>query len=289
MAEVQPKLAALPEATAVRSIRRRSVASAPSAASISSSRTLPARPAPPSSRRRRHFSPRHGGRPRSTRGRCITSFNTDTPQYDFDLDRNKAKLLGPQPRRRLRHHAELLGSLYVNNVTLFGHTFQVLLEADDKRGPTRATSRELYTRNANGSMVPLSTLGRLQADVGPGHRSPLQSVRGRGRDHREPGARLQLGPGDRRDAARRPRPAAGFGYEWTGITYQELKAGRSEGWCSRWRWCSCFCFLAAQYESWTMPFMIILAVPLALFGALGAAVDARHGDRHLRRRSASCC
>ena len=97
----------------------------------------------------------------------FSSFSTSTPQFNYDLDRNKAKLLGlslPDVFNTLQIY---LGSLYVNDFNLFGRTFRVTMQADkDARADATDISR-LYVRNATGGMVPLSTLGTLKPIVGP--------------------------------------------------------------------------------------------------------------------------
>src|SRR6202023_4401707 len=97
----------------------------------------------------------------------LTTFSTATPQYNYDLDRNKAKLLGlnlPDVFSTLQIY---FGSLYVNDFNLFGRTFRVTLQADkDARAAASDLSR-LYVRNGSGGMVPLSTLGSLKPIVGP--------------------------------------------------------------------------------------------------------------------------
>ena len=97
----------------------------------------------------------------------FSSFSTSTPQFNYDLDRTKAKLLGlslPDVFNTLQIY---LGSLYVNDFNLFGRTFRVTMQADkDARADPTDISR-LYVRNASGGMVPLSTLGQLQPIVGP--------------------------------------------------------------------------------------------------------------------------
>ena len=97
----------------------------------------------------------------------FTSFSTSTPQFKYDLDRNKAKLLGlslPDVFNTLQIY---LGSLYVNDFNLFGRTFRVTMQADkDARAAPTDISR-LYVRNSSGGMVPLSTLGSLKPTVGP--------------------------------------------------------------------------------------------------------------------------
>ncbi len=97
----------------------------------------------------------------------FSSFSTSTPQFNYDLDRNKAKLLGlslPDVFNTLQIY---LGSLYINDFNLFGRTFRVTVQADkDARASATDISR-LYVRNATGGMVPLSTLGPLRPIIGP--------------------------------------------------------------------------------------------------------------------------
>jgi len=197
----------------------------------------------------------------------FSSFSTSTPQFNYDLDRSKAKLLGlnlPDVFNTLQIY---LGSLYVNDFNLFGRTFRVTIQADkDARADATDISR-LYVRNAAGGMVPLSTLGKLVPIVGPEtvpHYNNNASALING------GAAPGFSSGQA--VAAMERAAANvlprdFGYEWTGITFQELKAGSIASVVFGLAIVFVFLILAAQYESWAMPFMVLLAVPLALFGA----------------------
>ncbi|CDX61431.1 multidrug efflux system protein [Mesorhizobium plurifarium] len=197
----------------------------------------------------------------------FSSFSTSTPQFNYDLDRSKAKLLGlnlPDVFNTLQIY---LGSLYVNDFNLFGRTFRVTIQADkDARADATDISR-LYVRNASGGMVPLSTLGKLVPIVGPEtvpHYNNNASALING------GAAPGFSSGQA--VAAMERAAANvlprdFGYEWTGITFQELKAGSIASVVFGLAIVFVFLILAAQYESWAMPFMVLLAVPLALFGA----------------------
>src|SRR5208282_872732 len=97
----------------------------------------------------------------------FSSFSTSTPQYNYDLDRAKAKLLGlslPDVFNTLQIY---LGSLYVNDFNLFGRTFRVTLQANQDARANPADISRFYVRNATGGMVPLSTLGSLKSIVGP--------------------------------------------------------------------------------------------------------------------------
>jgi hydrophobe/amphiphile efflux-1 (HAE1) family protein len=198
----------------------------------------------------------------------FSSFSTSTPQFNYDLDRNKAKTLGlnlPDVFSTLQIY---LGSLYVNDFNLFGRTFRVTLQADkDARAAASDLSR-LYVRNGSGGMVPLSTLGTLKPTVGPEtvpHYNNYASALING------GAAPGFSSGQAVKAMERAAATAlprDFAFEWTGITFQELKAGSIATVVFTLAIIFVFLILAAQYESWSMPFMVLLAVPLALFGAL---------------------
>ena len=137
----------------------------------------------------------------------FTSFSASTPQLLYDLDRSKAKLLGLNLPDIFNTLQIDLGSLYVNDFNLFGHTFRVTLQADKDARASTSDLDKLYVRNATGGMVPLSALGTLQADRRPGDRAALQQLRlGAGQRRRRSG--LQLEPGGRGDAARRRADAA---------------------------------------------------------------------------------
>ncbi|TJW54649.1 MAG: efflux RND transporter permease subunit [Mesorhizobium sp.] len=200
----------------------------------------------------------------------FSSFSTSTPQFNYDLDRNKAKLLGlslPDVFNTLQIY---LGSLYVNDFNLFGRTFRVTIQADKDARAGAADISRLYVRNASGGMVPLSTLGKLVPVVGPEtvpHYNNNASALING------GAAPGFSSGQAVAAMERAAATAlpkDFGYEWTGITYQELKAGSIASIVFGLAMVFVFLILAAQYESWAMPFMVLLAVPLALFGAFVA-------------------
>jgi hydrophobe/amphiphile efflux-1 (HAE1) family protein len=200
----------------------------------------------------------------------FTSFSTSTPQFDYQLDRNKAKLLGlnlPDVFSTLQIY---LGSLYVNDFNLFGRTFRVTLQADKDARASASDLSRLYVRNNTGGMVPLSTLGTLKPTVGPEtvpHYNNYTSAKINGGAAPGYSSGQAVAAMERAAAAALPRD---FAYEWTGITFQELKAGSIATVVFGLAIVFVFLILAAQYESWSMPFMVLLAVPLALFGALMA-------------------
>src|SRR5260370_9468982 len=97
----------------------------------------------------------------------FTSFSTSTPQFNYNLDRNKAKLLVLNLPDLFTTLQIYLFSLYVNDFNLFGRTFRVTLQADKDARASASDLSRLYVRNASGGMVPLSTLGSLKPIVGP--------------------------------------------------------------------------------------------------------------------------
>jgi len=198
----------------------------------------------------------------------FTSFSTSTPQFNYDLDRNKAKLLGLKLPDVFNTLQIYLGSLYVNDFNLFGRTFRVTLQADKDARATPSDLSRLYVRNATGGMVPLSTLGSLRAIAGPEtvpHYNNYASALINGGAAPGYSSGQAVAAMERAAAAALPRD---FAFEWTGITFQELKAGSIATIVFALAIVFVFLILAAQYESWSMPFMVLLAVPLALFGAM---------------------
>ncbi|KAB0677169.1 efflux RND transporter permease subunit [Aureimonas leprariae] len=200
----------------------------------------------------------------------FSSFSTSTPQFDFDLDRNKAKLLGLDLPDVFNTLQIFFGSLYVNDFNLYGRTFRVTLQAEQQARAAASDLSRLYVRNSEGGMVPLSTLGTLKPMAGPEtvpHYNNYASALINGAA--APGFSSAQATAAMERAANAVLPRD-FSYEWTGITYQEIKAGSLASVIFALALVFVFLILAAQYESWSMPFMVLLAVPLALFGAVGA-------------------
>jgi HAE1 family hydrophobic/amphiphilic exporter-1 len=200
----------------------------------------------------------------------FSPFSNSTPQFKYDLDRNKAKLLGLNLPDIFNTLQIYLGSLYVNDFNLFGRTFRVTMQAEKDARSSATDISKLYVRNTAGGMVPLSTLGTLKPIVGPetvSHYNNYASALINGTSAPGFSSGQAIAAMERAAATALPRD---FGFEWTGITFQELKAGSIATIVFALAIVFVFLILAAQYESWSMPFMVLLAVPLALFGALAA-------------------
>jgi len=198
----------------------------------------------------------------------LTTFSTSTPQLDFVLDRDKAKQLGLSLTDVFTTMQSYLGSLYINDFNLFGRAFRVIVQAE---GGARTDPRDfskVFVPTAGGGVLPLDAVGRLQPMTGPAN-VPHYNMYG--------SAQISGGPaggfssGQAVTAMQRAAAAAlpdGFGFEWTGVIYQQLKAGSTAMLIFGLAFVFVFLSLAAQYESWTMPFMVLLSVPFALLGAL---------------------
>ena len=153
----------------------------------------------------------------------FSSFSTSTPQFNYNLDRSKAKLLGlnlPDVFNTLQIY---LGSLYVNDFNLFGRTFRVTIQADKDARASASDLSRLYVRNATGGMIPLSTLGTLKPIVGPEtvpHYNNYASALINGGPAPGYSTGQAIVAMERAAATALPRD---FGYEWTGITYRGIE------------------------------------------------------------------
>ena len=161
-----------------------------------------------------------------------------------------------------------LGGLYVNDFNQFGHTWQVLLQAEPEFRNQPADIGRFYVRNSHGDMVPLSTLANIQATGGPdviyryNRFRAIQILGGPA-----PGYSSGQASKAMEEVAAATLPA-GYGYEWTGTTYQEKQSQGNEGAIFGFAAVLVFLFLAALYESWSIPFAVLFALPLGMFGAL---------------------
>ncbi len=197
----------------------------------------------------------------------LTTFGASTPELDFKLDRAKAKELGLSLSDVFTTMQIYLGSLYINDFNLFGRTFHVTVQAEGDARADPLDFSHIFTRTASGGLVPLDAVGALQPTTGPAT-VPHYNLYGSAQISGSPAAGASSGQAiEAMQRAARVLPD-GFGYEWTGVIYQQLKAGSVAILIFGLAFVFVFLSLAAQYESWTMPFMVLLSVPFALFGAM---------------------
>lgn len=202
--------------------------------------------------------------------RISTDFTAETPQYFLDVDREKAKRMGIPLSDLFGTLQANLGSAYVNDFAVFGQTFKVYAQAD---APFRMRVEDigrLEVRTRDGEMVPLSALVEVREAVGPKtvfryNLYPAATVSGTAAAGLSSGEAVGL----MQRLAEETLPPS-MGYEWSGTTFQEQRSSGQMGFVFGLAILMVFLVLAAQYESWSIPFAVILSVPLGLLGAAGA-------------------
>jgi multidrug efflux pump len=210
----------------------------------------------------------------------FTTFTTRVPQLFVDMDRVKAKSMNVALSDVNDTLQIYLGSLYVNDFNRFGRTYQVTAQADSKFRIQPEDIRKLKTRNAAGDMVPLGTLVDVRETTGPDkviryNMYPAADINGVARPGVSSGQAIALA---QQLAAKELSP--GINYEWTDLTYQEILAGNTIVFIFPLCVLLVFLTLAAQYESWSLPFAIILIVPMCLLSAV-AGIWLRHMDNNI--------
>ncbi|WHQ45319.1 efflux RND transporter permease subunit [Alcaligenes faecalis] len=199
----------------------------------------------------------------------LASFQTNAPQLDVEIDRVKAKTLGVSMTDVFETLQINLGSLYVNDFNRFGRTYRVMAQAD---APFRAQAQDiglLKVRSNKGDMIPLNAFVTLTEGSGPD-----RVIRYNG----FPSADISGGPapgyssGQATDAIEKILEETlpeGMVYEWTDLVYQEKQAGNSALYIFPLAVLLAFLILAAQYNSWSLPFAVLLIAPMALLSAIG--------------------
>ena len=198
----------------------------------------------------------------------ISNFRPNVPAYKLDMDIEKLQTMGVPVADAYNGFQTFLGGLYVNDFNLYGHTWQVLVQAEpDFRDDPRDIDR-FYVRSTTGNMVPLSTVASITPTSGPEvifryNRFRAVTILGSPAPGYSSGEAVHA----MEEVVSKTMPS-GYGYEWTGTTYQEKQAEGHEGFIFGFACLLVFLFLAALYESWTIPFAVLLALPLGIFGAL---------------------
>ena len=200
--------------------------------------------------------------------RMTNSLRSSVPQLYLDIDRVKAKNLNVPLTTIFNTLQANLGSLYVNDFNLFGRTFKVMMQADHEFRERVEDITRLEVKNTNGQMIPLETLVKVEDTAGPQaifryNLYPSTKISGAPAEGKSTGEAITA----MESLAARVLPPA-MGYEWTGVTFQQIKAGNMAPVIFSLAFVFVYLFLAAQYESWSIPFAIILSVPLALLGAI---------------------
>ena len=202
--------------------------------------------------------------------RMNNSFRASVPQLYLEVDREKAKKLGLSLNSVFGTLQAYLGSIYVNDFNLFGRTFKVMIQAQDKFRRVSDDVLNLEVRNSSQNMIPMRTFVKIENTAGPVtvfryNMYPSATITGQSETGFSSGQAIN----EMQLLCSQTLPP-NMDYEWSGITYQQLKAGNIAPFIFGLALIFVFLFLSAQYESWSIPLAIILSVPLAILGAFAA-------------------
>jgi hydrophobic/amphiphilic exporter-1 (mainly G- bacteria), HAE1 family len=200
----------------------------------------------------------------------FTTFRADDPQLVVDIDRDRARSLDLPMREVTDALQVFLGSQYVNDFDFNNRAYRVYVQADQSFRADPSDLGQLYARSQSGQMVPLDTVVRLKETTAPqviSHFNLFRSatVTGVAVPGVSSGEALE-----HMEALARETLPAGFDFAWSGQSLEEIQAGAQAGFLFALSILVVYLVLAAQYESWVLPFIILLGVPLAVFGALSA-------------------
>lgn len=198
----------------------------------------------------------------------FTTFHTSTPQVFVDVDRTKAQMLRVPLDNIFEAMRIYMGSAYVNDFNMFGRTFRVTAQAEGEFRLDAENVGRIRVRSTDGDMVPLNSLATFHEISGPDrvpryNLFPTVEITGSGAPGISSGQALEV----MRQVASEVLPE-GVTYEWTDLSYQEVRAGRTGYYVFFLSVVFVFLALAAQYESWSLPLAIMLIVPMCLLSAL---------------------
>lgn len=207
-------------------------------------------------------------RKRKEIGKAFSFFTAHTPAYQLTIDREKAKKLGVQISDINNAMQTYMGSIFVNDFTIYGRNFHVVAQADTNYRTDIKDMGQYFVRNKAGHMVPLSTLTSFKMiENAPliSHYNLFRSAEIDG----NPASGFSSGDAIRalQEAAAKTLPE-GYGYEFSGLSREEILSGSKTIYIFALSVSFVFLFLAALYESWSVPFSVLLAVPLGAFGAI---------------------
>ena len=199
---------------------------------------------------------------------AFTYFSAHTPSFNLTVDREKCKKMGVSISDVFTTIQTYMGSLYVNDFTLYNRTFHVVVQADTTYRKMITNMDKYYVRNQAGEMLPLSSLISYQ----PTETAPLLSHFNIFRSAEVDGSSAEGFSSGQSIAALKEVAAKvlpqGYGYDFSGLSYEELQAGTLTIYIFMFSLIFVFLFLAALYESWSVPFSVLLAVPIGAFGAI---------------------
>ncbi|MCF8719892.1 efflux RND transporter permease subunit [Nitrospina gracilis] len=208
--------------------------------------------------------------------RVFSTFTAEVPQIELKVDRLQAKALGIPVAEIFEALQAQLGSFYVNDFNKFGRVYRVIIQAESEYRSNPEDINRIYVRSAEGAMVPLSTLTETTPILGPESLTRFNVYRAaKVNGSPAPGYSTGQAIAAVEELAARTLPM-GMGFEWSGMSYQEVEAGSQGIVIFALALIFAYLFLVAQYESWSIPWGVILSVPVAVLGALAAMKATGH-------------
>jgi HAE1 family hydrophobic/amphiphilic exporter-1 len=200
----------------------------------------------------------------------FTSFTANDPQLVLSLDREKAKALDVPLEEITQTLQVYMGSAYVNDFDFNNRSYRVYVQADERFRSNPRDLRQYYVRSRSGRMLPLEELVEVRREATSqviNHYNLFRSteINGAAAPGRSSGEAIAA-----MEALSRRVLPQGFSYEWTGLSREELEAGATSAILFALGALVVYLALCAQYESFVLPFIVLLAVPMALLGAVAA-------------------
>ena len=212
--------------------------------------------------------------------RLFTTFRANVPQLFVDVDRTHAKAMDIPLRDVFETLQIYLGSLYVNDLNAFGRTYQVVAQADAEFRMHPDDITQLKTKTQHGGMVPLGSIAQIKEIVGPDkitryNMYPAAEINGSTLPGVSSGQAIDV-----MSSLLRSELPPGFDFEWTELSLQQVLAGNVAWLVFPLSVIFVFLALAAQYESWSLPFAVILIVPMCILSSM-AGVWLAHMDNNI--------
>ena len=212
-----------------------------------------------------------------------TSLQAEIPQLYFDVDRDKVKLSGVPMADVFSTMKAYTGSVYVNDFNMFNRIYRVYIQAEAPYREHRDNIGLYFVRGSDGNMIPLTSLGTTDYTTGPGSIKRFNMfntsiIRGTAANGASSGQVMEI-----LEQIAREKLPSNIGVEWSGLSYQEKQAGGQTGAIIALVFLFVFLFLAALYESWTIPIAVLISLPVAVLGAYaGVALCGLENDTYFQ-------
>lgn len=212
-----------------------------------------------------------------------SSLQAEIPQLYFDVDRDKVKLSGVPMADVFSTMKAYTGSVYVNDFNLFNRIYRVYIQAEAPYRAHRDNIGLFFVKGSDGNMIPLTSLGTTDYTTGPGSIKRFNMfntsvINGTTANGASSGQAMEI-----LEQIAREKLPENIGVEWSGLSYQEKQAGGQTGLILSLVFLFVFLFLAALYESWSIPVAVLISLPVAVLGAYaGVAICGLENDTYFQ-------